>query len=143
MSDRNSSLWPIVHTVLLAGVLLAAVTVTCSNSRLEGRVIALQKAIEARPGGGGSIGGSGGGGDAASPVAAVRVPGQGSGVRLAGWNGKVAEVTFVEGAVENAPLRLEDKPRPQGDWYVTRRGSPPRNLNYYITSEGETSTVTQ
>jgi peptide/nickel transport system substrate-binding protein len=52
-------------------------------------------------------------------------------------------VTFVEGAVPNAPLRLEDKPRPQGDWYVNRRGAPPRNLNYYITSEGETERISQ
>ena len=138
MPRDEGSAWPFVHAVLLAGVLVACTMVTCSNSRLEGRIVSLEKKLES----GISLGGSGGG-SRGGAAAEVRVPGRGSGVTVAGWGGHQAEVTFVEGAVQNAPLRLEDKPLPQGDWYVNRRTSPPRNLNYYITSEGDTERISQ
>lgn len=181
MSEGNGSAWPIVQTFLLAGVLAACLTVTCSNSRLEERVRGLEQKLSATPDGGGAAAGpmqvvhtvnhvfpggvpmvpgvpatvSPGSGtapaassDAARTSAAgsggtvARTPGQPTGVRVTGWGGKVADVLAVEGAEPDAPLRLQDKPLPQNDWYVNRRNSPPRTLNYYATNEGETNTIT-
>lgn len=143
MSEDSGSAWPVVQAFLMAGVLVACVTVTCSNSRLEQRVIDLDKKL--------ASGRAQGDAPAAAPVRAEDpgepVPGQGSGVFAVGWGGKRAEILVVEHApgepvVKNPPFRLEDKPRPQNDWYVERRNSPPRTLNYYATNEGETSTLT-
>ncbi|MCG3133483.1 MAG: hypothetical protein HMLKMBBP_00657 [Planctomycetes bacterium] len=139
MNDTKPT-WAIAQTVLLAAVLISSVMVVCSNSRLEERVIRLeQKGVTGSGGGGGGSVGGGGGGTSAP---AQRTPGRGSGVTVAGWGGKQAEVLFVEGAANDAPLRLQDKPLPQNDWYVNRRTSAPKTLNYYATNEGETNTIT-
>lgn len=133
MAEANFSL-QMVNSALLVAVMAATTMVTCSNDRLEDQVIRLRKAVDA-----GGVGG--GGGTGGVPVEAVRRAGDPSPVVVSGWGGKRANVTYVEGAVPNAPLRLRDKPRPQNDWYVNRRGSAPGSLNYYVTNEGETATV--
>ncbi len=167
---ENSPTLAIVQTVLLAGVLVTTTMVTCSNDRLEQRVIALEKkdAPQTSSAGTEKLDGrlaalqsaldalakaprgtdpspqwaaptrNGGVGDAAPS----HTPGQASNVEAVGWGGKRAKVTYVEGAVPNAPLRLADKPRPQNDWYVNRRNSAPKSLNYYASNEGETNTIT-
>lgn len=177
MSDDRGSLWPAVHAVLLLAVLAACVTVTCSNSRLEGRVRDLESQVKRAS----ESGPAAGGGPAqvihtvnhvfpggvpmvpgvASPVPAAgqgtqvpprvapvtagraREPGATSGVRATGWGGRTAEVTFVEGAAPDAPLRIQDKPRPQNDWYVQRWSSPAKSYNPYTTNESECLQVTR
>jgi peptide/nickel transport system substrate-binding protein len=132
-----------VNTLLLLGVLVTTTMVTCSNDKLEERVIKIEKRLESGPAtavaaapveGAPRAGGTG-------PVAAKRVPGTASPVIASGWGGNSASVTYVEGAVEKAPLRLQDKPLPQGDWMVERRQSAPKSLNYYASNEGECSQV--
>ncbi len=44
--------------------------------------------------------------------------GVGTGHLAVGWGGREAEILHVEGAVPGAPIRVSDKPRPQGDSYV-------------------------
>lgn len=149
MSDGTPKL-AMLNTLLLAGVLLTSTMVTCSNDRLERQIIDLRKQFETGGGAGGGTtfvrrdpGGTdapGTGSSAALPAA--RRPGDPSGVVISGWGGRKAEVTYVEGAVPNGPLTLADKPLPQNDWYVNRRSSAPKTLNYYATNEGETSTIT-
>jgi peptide/nickel transport system substrate-binding protein len=170
MAEGNSTL-AIAQTVLLAGVLVTTTMVTCSNSRLEERVIKLEKqeppappklsteklesqiaelsesvrslstrtvAVVSSNGAGGPNAPKG-----ASASASSRVPGAESEVEAVGWGGRRAKVTYVEGAVPDAPLRIADKPRPQNDWYVNRRNSPPKSLNYYATNEGDATTITK
>jgi peptide/nickel transport system substrate-binding protein len=186
MTEGNGGAWTIVQTLLLAGVLMACVTVTCSNSRLEERVLKLEETVKK----GGDSGGGGptgplkvehtvthvfpGGVPMAPMMPGVaqaqpapnttqphpgvpqtqaqnpapkavptgpRVPSQPTGFKATGWGGRTAEITFVQGAAADAPLRLQDKPRPQNDWYVNRRTSAPRSLNYYATNEGDTNTI--
>lgn len=72
----------------------------------------------------------------------VSLAGKPSGVTAEGWGGAVRDVLHVEGAVPGAPLRLQDKPRPQNDWYVNRRPTSPTTMNFYATSQGETTTIT-
>ncbi len=124
----------IATIVILLGVLATNVMVVCSNDRLETKFTGLRKAIEA---GDFSSGGGGGGSrtNGAGQPQATR-PGDPSDIVVTGWGGKKANVLHVEGAVPNAPLRLQDKPRPQGDWYVSNNQSPPSTLNYYASSEG-------
>ena len=148
MSEGVSKL-QLFNTVLFSLVLITTTMATCSNSRLEQQFIDLRKSIDAGdfsgsvsydPNGAASApSGTNAGGAAAT---SARRPGDPSPVVTKGWGGKQANVTYVEGAVPNAPLRLKDKPKPQNDWYVKRRGSAPSSLNYYTTNEGETSTVT-
>lgn len=164
----------IVQTLLLAGVLVSTVMVTCSNDRLEKRIIKLEAkeppqappvsteklenqiaelrgaiqalstravtVVPASPEGGTPPGRTG----TLTEVrgSGSRQPGAASDVEAVGWGGKRAKVTYVEGAVPGAPLRLQDKPRPQNDWYVNRRNASPKSLNYYASNEGETSTIT-
>ena len=166
MAEGNTTR-AIAQTVLLAGVLVTTTMVTCSNSRLEERVIKLEKkeappppklsteklegqiaelseavrslstrSVAIAPAN------AGGGSDAPKSASTGRVPGTESDVEAVGWGGRRAKVTYVEGAVPDAPLRLADKPRPQNDWYVNRRNSPPKSLNYYASNEGETQTIT-
>ena len=127
----------ILNTLLLAGVLIASTMATCSNDRLERQFIDLRKQIESR-----GLGGGGGGGSVGTGSAA-RVAGDPSPVVVTGWGGRQANVTYVEGAIPDAPLRIQDKPQPQNDWYVSREGSPPSSLNYYTTNEGATSVATR
>ena len=121
-----------VATVAVLALLGAALLMnTCAMDRLEKQVIRQTKAVETLAGGG-SISG------ARTPVAGQATgseaePGTPSSVEATGWGGRRAAVLHVEGAVANAPLRPSDKPKPQGDWYVNRRSSPPSTLNYYAT----------
>src|SRR5262245_24398184 len=149
MAEGNTTL-AIAQTVLLAGVLITTTMVTCSNSRLEERVIKLEKKeappppklstekLEAQIAELGDAvrslstrsvaiapSNTGGGSDAPKSASTGRAPGTESDVEAVGWGGRRAKVTYVEGAVPDAPLRLADKPRPQNDWYVNRRNSPP------------------
>lgn len=146
MNEGPSKL-AIVNSLLLAGVLVSSMMVTCSNDAVERRLIAIEKKIG--QGGGGesqgvqSPGGEGPAGQApAVPVGGPRVPGAPSGVSVTGWGGRSAVVTFVEGGLPNGPLTLAQKTKPQGDAYVNRRNSAPKSLNYYASNEGETSTLT-
>jgi peptide/nickel transport system substrate-binding protein len=156
MSQGNGGVWTAIQTLLLAGVLLACVTVTCSNSRLEERVIRLEKRLESgalatgpatspagvrAPDAGPAAAGAAGL-PATTGASAAGAPGTGTGTFAVGWGGKRAEILRVEGAAAGAPVTLAQKPLPQNDWYVTRRGAPPRTLNYYVTSEGETTSIT-
>ncbi len=129
----------IVNTVLLGGLLLTTLMMTCSNDRLERQFIELRKEIAA----GGYGGGGGGMSNGGAGGTAARVAGDPSPVVVTGWGGRRANVTYVEGAVPDAPLRIRDKPRPQNDWYVARSGSPAATLNYYTSNEGATSQVTR
>lgn len=136
MNEERSPL-ALVNTLLLAGLLLTTLMVTCSNDRLEGRMIEMTKQLErleATQGGGGGYGG----GNFTAPTGE---PGTASPVVAIGWNGSKAAVTYVEGAVPNAPLRKADKPRPQGDHFVNARTSAPSGLNYFITSDGDTGRI--
>ncbi len=134
MADGNITL-QIVNGVLLAGVLVATTTATCSNDRLEKQFIELRKQVEQ--------GGFSGGGGGSMPVSSARVTADPSPVVAVGWGGARANVTYVEGAVPDAPLRIQDKPRPQNDWYVSRTISPPGTLNFYTSNEGLTSQCTK
>lgn len=155
----------IANSVLLVAVLVTTTMVTCSNDRLEQRIIRLEKKeapqappvstekLEAqiaelrdslksaaiRPP---AAAGSADSPASPRPAPSSRVPGAESDVELVGWGGRRAKVTYVEGAAAGAPLRLQDKPLPQNDWYVSRRNSPPKSLNYYASNEGETVNIT-
>ncbi len=67
-------------------------------------------------------------------VSTAGEPGAGTGLTAVGWGGHSAEILHVEGAVPNAPLRLSDKPKPQGDSYVRRTSRAPATLNPYTTN---------
>jgi peptide/nickel transport system substrate-binding protein len=174
MAEGNPTL-AIAQTVLLAGVLVTTTMVTCSNSRLEERVIKLEKteppaspkasterlegqiaelsdavkALASRPvvAQGPAVPGDGTHAAPDAPRHAAsggsRRPGEASDVEAVGWGGRRAKVTYVEGAAADAPLRLEDKPLPQGDWYVDRRNSPPKSLNYFATNEGDAARMSK
>jgi peptide/nickel transport system substrate-binding protein len=137
MAEGNPTL-SIVNTVLLAGVLVTTTMATCSNDRLERQFIDLRKQIEA-----GNLSGGGGGGGSVSNLPDTRVAGNPSPAVAVGWGGSRANVTYVEGAVPDAPLTLGDKPHPQNDWYVSRDISPPGTLNFFTTNEGSTSVKTR
>jgi peptide/nickel transport system substrate-binding protein len=127
-----------IANLALVGAAVVALTMnTCAMDRLEAQVIRNTQATQALAEGGGGV---------ASTASAVRasagVPGQPTGFEATGWGGKRAAITHVEGAAEGAPLRLQDKPRPQNDTYVNRRTSAPGTLNYYASSEGDTNTIT-
>jgi peptide/nickel transport system substrate-binding protein len=156
MADTDVT-FRLVNTVFLFGVLVTTTMVTCSNDRLEGKVQALTEKVERSTGSGGGGGGdvsalaeelaslraqlAGGGAKLAAGAATGREPGEESRITAVGWGGRRARVRYVEGAIPNAPLRLEDKPLPQGDAWVTSRPSAPSSLNYYATNEGMTSTI--
>jgi len=106
-------------------VLLVGVN-TCAVDRLERQVIRNRELIESR---GGSVGAAIGGG--------------GAGTTVRGWGGQPITIERVSGAPDDAPLRLSDKPRPQGDVYVQRQSSPPGTLNYYATNDGITSRLSR
>ena len=129
----------------LALVVVALLMNTCAMDRLEKQVIRQTKALEGIAGGGGGAprqasAQPSGGAPAASGGSAE--PGTGTGFEAVGWGGRRAEILHVEGAVPNAPLTVAQKPHPQGDVFVSRRNSPPSTLNYYATTEGETTTIT-
>jgi peptide/nickel transport system substrate-binding protein len=119
-------------------VFVALTMNTCAMDRLEQQVIETRQSLER---------GGGGGGQrvvvAANSGSAAGEPGQATGYTARGWGDREAAILYVEGARPGAPLTISEKPKPQGDIYVNRRPSPPSTLNYYATSEGETSTVTQ
>ncbi len=134
MSDSGNSL-RIATVIGLATVALMLLLNTCALDRLEKQVILNRDLLEQGSGRSVSVASSGGG------SAARGAPGAGTGVVVTGWLGASAEVLHVEGAVSNAPLTLADKPRPQGDHYVSRQGGSPSSLNYYTTSEGLAGTI--
>lgn len=126
-----------IATVIGLGVVaLVSLANLLAMDRLERQVIDTRQVVERLEAGGG------GGGNHSAAVVSVRVPGSPTGQAAVGWGGKQAEILAVDGALPNAPVSLGQKPRPQGDTYVNRRSSPPKSLNFYTTSEGETSTVT-
>lgn len=165
----GSPVLSIVNTCLLAGVLLSTVMVTCSNDRLEGRILELNESMEqvkatteaaqvdltpvlqelanvraelaTRPVA--AAGAAPAGTSTPAPTASVREPGAESPVVAVGWKGRRAKITYVEGAVPNAPLRRADKPRPQGDHNVGWSSSPPASLNYFTTSDGLGSRISK
>ncbi len=123
---------------LMAAVVVATTMNTCAVDRLEKQVIDNRSVLErieekGISGGGATVVASSSGG----------IPGTSSGLVATGWGGRSAEITFVEGAVPDAPLNLGDKPLPQNDHYVNRRPSPPGTLNYYASNEGDTATITK
>jgi peptide/nickel transport system substrate-binding protein len=126
----------VVNTLLLLGVLVTTTTMTCSNDRLEGRVIKIEKRLES--GGPASAAAAPTGG---APTGAARAPGQPTPYSATGWGGKTAQILYVEGAVPDAPLTLAQKPRPQNDWYVMQWGSAAKTLNYYTSNEGEIAQI--
>ncbi len=131
MAEASTKL-QVLNACLLSALLLTTTTMTCSHSRLESRVIELRDMVEKRGPGDSRTG-------PPREAGSARTPGVSSGVVESGWGGRRAEVLYVEGAVENAPLRLDEKPQPQNDWYVSRQHSPPSSLSYYTTNEGQTS----
>jgi peptide/nickel transport system substrate-binding protein len=141
MAENNATL-AVVQVLLLAGVLVTTTMVTCSNDRLEARVIGLEKKFDSDASVSRGPAVSGTAGNQQSERTEVRrVPGEASSVVVKGWGGRTAAVTYVEGAVPNAPLRLEDKPLPQGDWMVERRVAAAKSCNYYASNEGECNQV--
>lgn len=142
MNGNDSGLrWATVGVLALVG--LALIMNTCAMDRLEKQVIRQTRALESQFGGGGQGGGTRLATTAAAPSGTPRVPGTGTGLEATGWGGRRAEILHVEGALPDSPLTLSQKPRPQNDTYVNRRQSPPSSLNYYATSEGDASTITQ
>jgi len=129
-----------IASIALMGTVLVAITMnTCATSRLEEQVIATRKAVQER--------GSLGGGTTVVPAGdraggGCQAPGTSTGLRAAGWGGKVADINYVEGCQDGAPTSLATKPRPQNDSYVNRRTAAPGTLNYYATSEGDAGTIT-
>ena len=78
------------------------------------------------------------------PTVAPRVPGTHSPVASDGWNGARTAVLFVEGAADDAPLRLADKPRPQRDWFVQRLYSnAPRALNPTVSARPDVGQISR
>ena len=63
-------------------------------------------------------------------------------VEAVGWHGRRAMLLHVEGAATNAPLRPQDKPLPQGDWFVARRAGAPSTLNPISGADGEAAILT-
>lgn len=122
-------------------VLFVSLLNLMASDRLERQVIRNTKAIEAlaAAGGGGGYRGSAG----AAAADPVDEPGQPTGYEAVGWGGRSAAILHVEGALPNASLTLAQKPLPQSDTFISRRGSPPGSLNFYVTNEGETSTITR
>jgi len=123
----------------LALVSVALLMNTCAMDRLEKQVIDTRLSVEQASNQGGNLGG---GGTMVANTAAGE-PGDATGITATGWGGRTANILHVEGAKAGAPIALNQKPRPQGDTYVNRRPSPPSTLNFYATSEGETSTITR
>jgi peptide/nickel transport system substrate-binding protein len=127
-------------TLVLMTLVVGSSTLNmCAVDRLEKQVIENRQILDDLN----EKGISGGGGRMVTNVSSTGAPGTSTGITASGWDGAVAEVTFVEGAVNNAPLTLGDKPLPQNDHYVNRRTSPPGSLNYYTTNEGDTATITK
>ncbi len=138
MSSHDSMFrWATLGALVL--VAFALLTNTCAMDRLERQVIRQTKALESAL----AAGGAGAVGAPAPPArpSTERVPGEGTGLTAVGWGDRRAEILFVEGAKADAPLRLQDKPRPQGDWYVSRRSSAPSSLNPFATGEADASTI--
>jgi len=132
-----------VNVVALILIAVALLMNTCAMDRLETQVIKQTKALEAGVGGGAGVSRAASTGSAASSSgSATAEPGTGTGREAVGWGGRRAEILHVEGAAPGAPLSLAEKPKPQGDWYVQRRSSPPSSLNYYATNEGDPSILT-
>jgi peptide/nickel transport system substrate-binding protein len=130
--DEGLAKLRITTILLLSGVLIASLTNTCAVSKLEEQVIRNRKLIERGGGGGGGI----------TPSAATeRIPGQPTGFNAVGWGGRRAPITFVQDAAQDGVLRLQDKPRPQGDWEVNRTTAMPSTLNQFTTSEGTPRTI--
>src|SRR5262245_28135483 len=127
----------IVNSLLLVGVLVTTTMMTCSNDRLEQRVIKIEKRLET----GGGTASVGAGPSSAAPTSSARVPGQPTPFSATGWGGRTAQILYVEGAVPDAPLTLAQKPRPQNDWYVMQWSSAAKTLNYYTSNEGEITQI--
>lgn len=127
----------LTSVVLMAAVVLTTTMNTCAVDRLEGQVIENRQTLQ-------RLEDRGVGGGARAVVSdAGGLPGTITGVVATGWGGVSGEVTFVEGAVKDAPIALGDKPLPQNDTYVNRRSSAPGSLNYYTTNEGDAGTITK
>lgn len=124
-----------IATVIGLGVVaIISLANLLAMDRLERQVIDTRKTVERLEGGGG-------GGQVVTVAATALVPGTSTGQTAVGWGGEQAEILAVEGALPGAPVLLSQKPRPQNDTYVNRRSSPPKTLNFYTTSEGDTSTI--
>ncbi len=133
MNDSNDPL-RIATVIALFVVALSLVLNTCAMDRLEKQVIRTREVIER--GGGGQI-------PAPSPRSGTGEPGTGTGVYATGWLGARAEIRHVSDAAPDGVISLADKPRPQGDHYVSRMSGAPSSLNYYATNEGMTSIITR
>ncbi|MDG1480607.1 MAG: ABC transporter substrate-binding protein [Myxococcota bacterium] len=130
-----------IGTIAMLALTAGALTMnTCAMDRLEQQVIHNRQAVE-------RLENSGVGGNAvvvsSSAQTSAGVPGTGTGMTAVGWGGQAAELLYVEGAIPGAPITLNQKPKPQNDTYINRRGSPPSSLNYYATNEGDANTVTK
>ena len=121
------------------GVGLMLLLNTCAVDRLEQQVIRQSMALE-RMQAGGSVGRAAG--PALNRSTSTGAVGEGTGRVVVGFNGAAGEILYVEGAANNAPLTVSEKPKPQGDTYVSRRTSAPSSLNFYTTNEGDTNTIT-
>lgn len=128
--------WLRVATPLaLFAVVIALTMNVCAMDRLEAQVIKTREAVEMRSGGGMPVASTSGQANASTK------PGSGTGIIAQGWGGKSAEILNVSGARPGAPLALHQKPKPQGDTYVSRESGRPSTLNYYTTNEGTTRQV--
>ncbi|MCB9764835.1 MAG: hypothetical protein H6739_33980 [Alphaproteobacteria bacterium] len=135
--ELNSKLQ--IATILMLGVVATTTTMnTCGMDRLERQVIRNTKAVEHLESSGGSVTTV-----AVAPSASRGAPGTSTGLTARGWGDTQAEILFVEGAANDAPLTVSQKPRPQNDTYVNRRTSAPGSLNYYTSNEGDTATITK
>ncbi|MEM6928500.1 MAG: ABC transporter substrate-binding protein, partial [Myxococcota bacterium] len=136
MNDSNDPL-RIATVVALFVVALSLLFNTCAMDRLEKQVIRTREALEQ----------GGGRRSAPGPSSSGRVatgePGSGTGEYATGWLGATAEIQFVSGASPDGVLTIADKPRPQGDHYVSRMPGAPSSLNFYTTNEGRTSVITR
>ncbi|MEO0604764.1 MAG: ABC transporter substrate-binding protein, partial [Myxococcota bacterium] len=136
MNDSNDPL-RIATVVALFVVALSLLFNTCAMDRLEKQVIRTREALE--QGGGRRIAAPG----PSSGKSASGEPGSGTGEYATGWLGATAEIQFVSGASPDGVLTIADKPKPQGDHYVSRMPGAPSSLNFYTTNEGRTSVITR
>ncbi len=80
--------------------------------------------------------------EAAPPPRVAGDAGDSTGVEATGWGGRKAVITWVEGVQDGAPLTLEEKPRPQNDWFISQfRSAPPTDLNPYVSQDPDASSI--
>ncbi len=141
--DEQSNLLRILTVLGLGAGTIALTLNMCAMDRWEAQLIRTQERLEeldktvaAISSGGISVQASAGGAEC--------TPGDELS-QAVGWGKQRAPILCVEGRVRGAPHTIGGKTaftgKHQGDVYVNRRSSPPKNLNYYASNEGDASRI--